>query len=227
MDRYDSRSRSSTRSRRSPQRDHPYDRNSSRNKRYEDDDLEVVPDNSIKVSATSDVTALSQQISDSCLNNDPHTLLTIGNNSINQAVKGIAVANAELNKRNLQLTFQPAFRDENRTRPRIAFYLSTSRYRQDDLHEDESDSTQLTVAGQSKIKPVAGAIAGRIRENTYVVATAVGVDAVSNAVLAAGNARLYLESEGLDVKVLPAFTKIEKNGQSLNALRFICLSERI
>jgi len=105
--------------------------------------------------------------------------------------------------------------------------LSTSRFREEDLHEDESDSSQLTVAGQSKIKPVAGAIAGRIRENKYVVATAVGVDAVTNAVLAAGNARLYLESEGLDIKVLPAFTKIQKNGQSLNALRFICLSERV
>jgi len=87
MDRYESRSRVSARSRTPSQRSNPYDRNSGGEKRYDDDNLEVVPDNSIKVSATSDVTTLSQQISDSCLNNDPHTLLTIGNNSINQAVK--------------------------------------------------------------------------------------------------------------------------------------------
>jgi stage V sporulation protein SpoVS len=82
--------------------------------------------------------------------------------------------------------------------------LSTSRFREEDLHEDESDSSQLTVAGQSKIKPVAGAIAGRIRENKYVVATAVGVDAVTNAVLAAGNARLYLEV-GISLAHNPAY----------------------
>lgn len=57
--------------------------------------------------------------------------------------------------------------------------------------------------------------------------TAIGVDAVSNAVLTVGNARLYLEQDSLDVRCMPEFYTLNKNGKELNGLRFIICSESI
>eukprot|EP00983_Pelagomonas_calceolata_P088795 1157244-Pelagomonas_calceolata.AAC.6 len=59
--------------------------------------------------------------------------------SVNQAVKGIAVACAELSTNDL--IFQPAFRHANRTKPLIAFYLS--RYR--DAGAISVQSPEVTV----------------------------------------------------------------------------------
>lgn len=83
------------------------------------------------------------------------------------------------------------------------------------------------MGASSKIVSLAGAVAGRVRENNHVQIIAVGVDAVTNAVLAAGNARLFLEKDNMDIKVRPEFIKIPKNGGELNALRFTCMSEAI
>jgi stage V sporulation protein SpoVS len=54
-----------------------------------------------------------------------------------------------------------------------------------------------------------------------------GVDAVTNGVLAAGNARLFLEKDGMDIKIQPEFTKLDKNGSQLSAMRFFIVSEPI
>eukprot|EP00195_Chlamydomonas_chlamydogama_P001154 CAMPEP_0202920214 /NCGR_PEP_ID=MMETSP1392-20130828/76741_1 /ASSEMBLY_ACC=CAM_ASM_000868 /TAXON_ID=225041 /ORGANISM="Chlamydomonas chlamydogama, Strain SAG 11-48b" /LENGTH=227 /DNA_ID=CAMNT_0049613701 /DNA_START=265 /DNA_END=948 /DNA_ORIENTATION=+ len=212
----------------SPRR-HPYERDNGSKNMQVDDDEDVpefeTPKNSIKVSATTDVRDLAHTITQACREGDPPALLTIGNNSINQAVKGIAVARAELLKdSNIDLTFQPAFRHVNRTRPLIAFYLAKQR---PSRYEERQEEAQLAVAAGSKIISVAGAIAGRVREHKRVVLTAIGVDAVTNAVLASGNARLFLEQDNLDIKVQPEFTKLDKNGQTVNALRFAFVAESI
>lgn len=52
-----------------------------------------------------------------------------------------------------------------------------------------------------------------------VCLAAMGVDAVTNAVLAIGNARLYLEQDGLDIKVQPEFEHVEKDGEQRTALK--------
>lgn len=212
---------------RSGSRQHPYSRNAQRSA---DEDIAMMdadgldtPKNSIKVSGQTDVNRLAQQICSTCRSDEPPALLTIGNNSINQAVKGIAVARVELKNDGLDLSFQPAFRHVNRTKPLIAFYLSVSNAGRPSNHIQD----ELTVAGHSKITNIAGAIAGRVREDKHVVMTAIGVDAVTNAVLAAGNARVFLEKDSMDIKVQPEFTKLDKNGQEINALRFAILSEVI
>lgn len=214
-------------------RGHPYDRDAGGGRaqgEQTDADLELdSPPNSIKVSSTYEVNKLADVLCEACRSNgaiDLPPLLTIGNNSINQAVKGMAVAYAELAKEGIDLTFQPAFRHENRTRPLIAFYLSITQGRAVRVIED-GEGQQLSVGSQSKIVALAGAVAGRVREHGHVQIIAVGVDAVTNAVLAAGNARLFLEKDGMDIKVRPEFIKLMKNGGELNALRFTCISERI
>lgn len=212
-------------------RGHPYDRD-GQGKTTEPSDADVeldTPPNSIKVSSTYEVNKLAEVLSEACRSMgviELPPLLTIGNNSINQAVKGMAVAYADLFKDGMELTFQPAFRHENRTRPLIAFYLALSQGRAVRNFED-GEGQQLSVGSQSKIVALAGAVAGRVREHGHVQIIAVGVDAVTNAVLAVGNARLFLEKDGMDIKVRPEFIKLNKNGTELNALRFTCISERI
>lgn len=207
-------------------RQHPYNKRDSGNEDIAMTDADGLdtPKNSIKVSGQTDVNRLAQQICTACRADDPPALLTIGNNSINQAVKGIAVARMELKPEGIDLSFQPAFRHVSRTKPLIAFYLSTSNGGGDNQIQDDSE---LAVAAHSKITNIAGAIAGRVREGKHVVMNAIGVDAVTNAVLAAGNARVFLEKDSIDVKIQPEFTKFEKNGSQVNAMRFDVISEPI
>ncbi len=57
---------------------------------------------------------------------------------------------------------------------------------------------------------VAGALAARIREQRSVCLTAIGIDAVANAVLAIGNARLYLEQDHKDIRAAPCFVQVRR-----------------
>eukprot|EP00983_Pelagomonas_calceolata_P081411 1155565-Pelagomonas_calceolata.AAC.2 len=64
------------------------------------------------------------------------------------------------------------------------------------------------------------ALAARVREGKRVSLVSIGVDAVSNAVLTIGNARLYLEENTLDVRAFPSFITVQKEGKQLNAVKF-------
>ncbi|GLC35335.1 hypothetical protein PLESTB_000576000 [Pleodorina starrii] len=185
----------------------------------------ATPQNAIKVGGTQDAKDIAQRICDSCRIGEPPALLTIGGQSINQAVKAIAIARADLSKEGLQLSFQPAFRHTDRTKPLIAFYVAKERTpRQQATHGDD---VTLTVASGSKIVPVAGAIAGKIRENLKISLQAIGVDAVTNAVLAVGNARLFLEQDNFDIRVEPEFEKVEKNGQLMTSMKLSLVAEAL
>ncbi len=185
----------------------------------------ATPQNAIKVGGTQDAKDIAQRICESCRVGEPPALLTIGGQSINQAVKAIAIARSDLSKEGLQLSFQPAFRHTDRTKPLIAFYVAKERApRQQATHGDD---VTLTVASGSKIVPVAGAIAGKIRENLKISLMAIGVDAVTNAVLAVGNARLFLEQDNYDIRVEPEFEKVEKNGQLMTSMRLSLIAEAL
>jgi stage V sporulation protein SpoVS len=134
----------------------PYDRdghNQSSQQQFE------TPANSLKVSANTDVRELANTITAACQMGEIPALLTIGQQSINQAVKGIAAAASEL-KTVGDLTFQPAFRHENRTKPLIAFYLSRGRF---NSRIDNGEEVELTATANQKIVSLAGAIAGKVR----------------------------------------------------------------
>lgn len=208
-------------------RSQPYDANGrSRRNDAKDENIEFADvSNSIKVGGTTEVRELASMITQSFHDPEIPCLLTIGNNSINQAVKGIAVARSEITGHDSQdLMFQPAFRHPDKTRPLIAFYLIRQRPAREDSRTEE---VTLTVSGGGKIHALAGAIAGKVRDGKRVSTIAIGVDAVTNAVLAVGNARLYLEEDNMDIKVMPEFVKVEKNGTTYNALKFRIQPEHI
>ena len=83
----------------------------------------------------------------------------------------------------------------------------------------QSIPTLIKVAANSKTAVVAGAIAGMVRDGQTPVLQAIGAGAVNQAVKAAAAARLYLESDGIDIACVPSFTELEIDGQERTAVR--------
>ncbi|GFH28778.1 uncharacterized protein HaLaN_27325 [Haematococcus lacustris] len=287
-----------------PGRSGPYDRQPRQPMEEElEHQMYETPANSVKVSATTEVRELANTIGQAvALQLEVPALLTIGHQSINQAIKGIAAAASDL-KATVDLTFQPAFRHENRTKPLIAFYLAHQRianridagslpqvrelkrthvialgpeavtnavlaignarlflekdstdikpaFRHENrtkpliafylAHQrianriDVGEEVELTATKNQKIVSLAGAIAGKassslpqVRELKRTHVIALGPEAVTNAVLAIGNARLFLEKDSTDIKVTPEFVKVNRQSGEMNAIRFNILPERI
>lgn len=187
-----------------------------------EEDFDSRSKNFIKVSAASNVKAVAGKIAHSCRDGDPPAILTIGPSCINQAVKSVAIARGYLEPDGWDVAFQPAFRDTDRSRPSIALYLAKQK-----PQPKREQEVELPVSGNSSPPTVAGALAARVREQKDVALTAIGVDAVSNAVLAIGNARLYLEQDNLDIRALPEFVHVRKNGNELSAVKFVIIIEQI
>ena len=79
----------------------------------------------------------------------------------------------------------------------------------------------LKVAADSKPKAVAGALAAVLREKGSVALQAVGAGAVNQAVKAIAIARGYVAPNGMDLIAIPAFTKVEIEGEERTAIRFL------
>ncbi|SMG48058.1 stage V sporulation protein S [Dethiosulfovibrio salsuginis] len=78
----------------------------------------------------------------------------------------------------------------------------------------------LKVSASSQPKLVAGAIAAVIRESGAVECQAVGAGAVNQAVKSIAIARGYVAPNGIDMVCVPAFSKIEIDGEERTAIRF-------
>lgn len=74
---------------------------------------------------------------------------------------------------------------------------------------------QLKVASNSAPKALAGAVSGLLRAEPQVELLAVGPHAVNQAVKALAIARGYLEADGIDVIVQPAFAPAAQGGVQL------------
>jgi stage V sporulation protein S len=79
----------------------------------------------------------------------------------------------------------------------------------------------LKVSADSKAKAVAGALAAVLREKGSVEMQAVGAGAVNQAVKAIAICRGFVAPNGLDLVCIPAFTKIEIEGEERTAIRFL------
>ncbi|KAG2429377.1 hypothetical protein HXX76_011142 [Chlamydomonas incerta] len=178
----------------------------------------------IKVSAKGNVKAVAGKIAHSAREGEVPAALCIGPECINVAIKAIAIARTYLQQDTIDLSFQPAFRDADRSKKSLALYIAKGKAR---APISTVDDVEMPIGSQSKPQVVAGALAARIREEKSVCLTAIGIDAVSNAVLAIGNARLYLEQDRKDIRAMPSFVQVHKNGRDLNAVRFALVVENI
>ena len=79
----------------------------------------------------------------------------------------------------------------------------------------------LKVSSDSKPKAVAGALAAVLREKGSVELQAVGAGAVNQAVKAIAITRGFVAPNGIDLIAIPAFTKVEIEGEERTAIRFL------
>jgi stage V sporulation protein S len=78
----------------------------------------------------------------------------------------------------------------------------------------------IRVAAQSRTSAVAGAIAGKLREEQQAIVQAIGAGAVNQAIKATVLARSYVANEGIEIFVVPDFTDVYIGGAERTALRF-------
>jgi stage V sporulation protein S len=79
----------------------------------------------------------------------------------------------------------------------------------------------LKVSADSKPQAVAGAIAAVFREKGSVELQAVGAGAVNQTVKAIAIARGFVAPNGIDLVAIPAFTKVEIEGEERTAIKFL------
>lgn len=79
----------------------------------------------------------------------------------------------------------------------------------------------LKVSAESKPKAVAGAVAAVLREQGMVELQAIGAGAVNQAVKAIAITRGFVAPNGIDLITIPAFTKVEIDGEERTAIRFL------
>ncbi|MGQ0569597.1 MAG: stage V sporulation protein S [Armatimonadota bacterium] len=82
----------------------------------------------------------------------------------------------------------------------------------------------LKVSADSKPKAVAGAVAAVVREKGSVELQAVGAGAVNQAVKAIAISRGFVAPNGIDLVTIPAFTKVEIDGQERTAIKFLVVA---
>eukprot|EP00657_Telonema_sp_P-1_P006694 TRINITY_DN2606_c0_g1_i1.p1 TRINITY_DN2606_c0_g1~~TRINITY_DN2606_c0_g1_i1.p1 ORF type:complete len:150 (+),score=61.32 TRINITY_DN2606_c0_g1_i1:65-514(+) len=94
------------------------------------------------------------------------------------------------------------------------------------INDTEYDST-LTVKDHSDPYKVAGAIAGRVRDNERVALIAVGPTSVFHAVEAVAVAMGYLEDDRIDLKFCPKFVQVQNGDLQSTGLSLLVLAKNI
>jgi stage V sporulation protein S len=79
----------------------------------------------------------------------------------------------------------------------------------------------LKVSSDSKPKAVAGALAAVLRDRGSAELQAIGAGAVNQAVKAIAITRGFVAPNGIDLIAIPAFTKVEIDGEERTAIRFL------
>eukprot|EP00775_Hariotina_reticulata_P009357 gene9357-9520_t len=118
----------------------------------------------------------------------------------------------------MELTFQTLFRPGSTPdRPSVVLPLT----KHPNSHwAPVPGAAEMAVSASAHATSLANALVGRCREGAAVCLVGIGVDAVTNAVMAIGQAQLQLESAGKSIQAWPEFVKVEKNGGTLNAIKF-------
>ena len=90
-----------------------------------------------------------------------------------------------------------------------------------------NDGEVLKVSAHSRPSAVAGAIAGVIRSQGRADVQAIGAGATNQAIKAVAIARDYLQPNGLDIVVIPAFIDVTIADEERTAIRLVIESRPI
>jgi len=182
----------------------------------------------LKIGGNSRVKNIAGAISHVCRSGPPPTLLALGSSPVNISVKATAIANGYLVNDNISVVMVPQFREgelnnvvpDNGPKP-LAFMLYANVLSQQDLNGREPYT--LTIASSSRPGIVAGAIAGKVRENYQPILKGIGAESVHTAVRSVAIAQKYLEEDSTQICVVPEFAEEtpKKDGSGTNETRTV------
>lgn len=177
----------------------------------------------LRISGKSNVKAVAGALAHSARNNiEVSSMLATGPQSINQAIKAIAIAREHLVDNKLDLICYPVFRDIRKSA--ITLFLNKILLPSPD--EGEFKST-LRVACNSDVNKVAGAICARLRQEKTCCLQTIGAECVSNAVYAIILARTFMLGEGIDFFFQVKFTHVKVDEEKKSAIRFALFAHLI
>jgi stage V sporulation protein S len=153
-------------------------------------------------------------------NNENPVILATGEQSINQAVKAIAVARSFLEENKIDFTVQSEFRNEDKLQ--VSFILTRTR-----VARTETEAQDMKVAHTSEPATVAGAIANKVRAAERVVLLCVGAGAVLQTVRAVSLARRFLSKDGYDVAFRPEFIHLTMDDGERSGLKINILAQQV
>jgi len=170
----------------------------------------------LKVGKETDIKRLAGSITyilDQC--GSAPTLLAGGSAAINQACKAMAIVRRVLAGRDdgTDIAAQATF-DGGSVRCVLNIEVLSEPI------ESMAADDDLLVKPQSNPGKVAGAIAGRLRDDAAVALQAVGPEPVFHTVRAISLARRYLADDNIDIVFSPAWSEIETDSGSTTGLHF-------
>jgi stage V sporulation protein S len=177
----------------------------------------------LKVSKQSNVKTVAGSISHTSRAGESPTCIATGKESVNQAVKSIAIARSYLEEDKLDISCYPEFRDEDKDA--ISFVLTKTALRPVKAPVDES--AELRVAATSEPATVAGSIAGKIRGGDRVSIISLGPGSVNQTVKSIIVARRYLARDAIDICFRPEFVHLNMQDGERSAIRFVLLAQQI
>jgi len=182
------------------------------------DSERLAGDNEIKVSEKSNAGTVAGAIAQRARENAPPVVLCTGDVSVNQAIKSIIRARQYLVEKNdkVDLLCEVGFQNDE---SKGSFAISTSLVN----IQDVAHTSEIIVKDHSEAGKVAGAIAGRIRDDEIPLISTKGAKGVYNSLQALVLANLYLKKDNLQLCMQPEFTTVEEDGQSSTAIAFIAM----
>mmetsp|Transcript_11116 Transcript_11116/g.28919 ORF Transcript_11116/g.28919 Transcript_11116/m.28919 type:complete len:286 (+) Transcript_11116:61-918(+) len=145
------------------------------------------------------------QVSAATVNTLLAPIIAVGPASVNQAVKGLAIARKSLDEQRTEFVFMPSFvrlQSEDLNAIQIDIERSTKR-------KTSSEEMELRAAGSTEVKGLAGALAKNARQSAASFVTVVGANSVNQAIKAIAIARGYLEEEGIDLQCRSSIEEID------------------
>lgn len=143
----------------------------------------------------------------------PPALLPLGASAVNQATKAVAIARGYLAEENVFLYCQPEYRDAKQSSVTMHLVEASK------LRSGGGREMQLTVGKNTAPGTLAGAIAGKVRDNEKHCLTGIGSDSVAQMIYAVALAREYLVEEKIDIYCIPAFIHVMKEDEEKTAVK--------
>eukprot|EP00123_Amoebidium_parasiticum_P022748 comp9416_c0_seq1/m.4463 comp9416_c0_seq1/g.4463 ORF comp9416_c0_seq1/g.4463 comp9416_c0_seq1/m.4463 type:complete len:294 (-) comp9416_c0_seq1:291-1172(-) len=180
----------------------------------------------LRVSSQSNPKSVAGAVAKSVREANYPEIRAVGELSVNQAVKAVAIARSYLSDDNLDICFQPELRDQDQ----FEFAVGLITYEAQRRNEVQNAAVakvqqEIKVAASSKPGEVAGAIANRVRKGERVCVTAIGATSVSLSIRAIAMARQYLYNDSYEIFCKPQFDHVEvENGEQRSSMKLCLLS---